>query len=98
MRNITLLHTGDCPNWRTTGDRLAMLADELGLVVETRAVTSIGEAAATDFRGSPTILVDGVDPFGDATTPVGLACRLYATPDGLRGSPTVGMLRAALTA
>ncbi len=39
-----------------------------------------------------TVLVDGVDPFADASAPVGLSCRVFRTPDGLRGAPTVEQL------
>jgi hypothetical protein len=44
------------------------------------------------FRGSPTVLVDGRDPFADRQAPVGLSCRVYSTPEGLAGAPTVAQL------
>lgn len=50
------------------------------------------DATRLRFRGSPTILIDGADPFADKTSPVGLACRVLPTPDGLRGAPTVEQL------
>jgi hypothetical protein len=56
------------------------------------------EALRLGFRGSPTILLDGQDPFADQDAPVGLACRLYATEGGLQGAPTIDQLRAALAA
>jgi hypothetical protein len=43
------------------------------------------------------VLIDGIDPFAQPDGPTGLSCRIYTTPDGLRGSPTIGMLRAALS-
>lgn len=96
MRTVTLLHAADCPNWQTTADHLSTLASELDLTVETRVVATPEEADANQFRGSPTVLVDGSDPFAVRSSPVSLSCRLYATPDGLRGSPTLDMLRQAL--
>lgn len=54
------------------------------------------EAERLEFRGSPTILVDGRDLFGDPADPVGLSCRLYRTEDGLEGSPSVAQLREVL--
>ena len=42
------------------------------------------------------MLVDGRDPFADPDAPVGLACRLYRTEEGLAGSPTVEQLLAVL--
>lgn len=98
---VELLYHDGCPHWRTAEDRvrqallLAGRADvEVGLV----KVTTSEEAAATlRFRGSPTILVDGRDPFepgGDDR--FGMTCRLYVTPEGLQGSPTVAQLQAVL--
>jgi hypothetical protein len=34
------------------------------------------EAVRLGFRGSPTILVDGRDPFADGRGDLGLACRV----------------------
>lgn len=43
------------------------------------------------------MLVDGIDPFADERTHVGLACRMFRTPAGIAGSPTVEQLREAGT-
>ncbi len=48
------------------------------------------------FPGSPTILVDGSDPFARSDRPAPLACRLYPTSDGLRGIPPLPDLEDAL--
>jgi hypothetical protein len=55
-------------------------------------VATPGEAEAAQFRASPTVLVNGLDLFLDRESPVGLSCRVYRTPDGLAGSPTVEQL------
>lgn len=65
---MTLLHFDGCPNWQTMADRLDILADELGLEVTGRAVTTPVEAEAVGFLGSPSLLVDGRDPFADSST------------------------------
>lgn len=52
------------------------------------SVTTPEEAERLRFRGSPTVPVNGVDPFADAEAPVGLSCRVFQTPDGPRGAPT----------
>ena len=39
-----------------------------------------------------------LDPFADAEAPVGLSCRMYQTPDGAAGSPTLDQLRQLLAA
>ena len=49
------------------------------------------------MRGSPTLLIDGRDPFAVPGAGPALACRLYETEDGrLYGAPTVAALRRAL--
>jgi hypothetical protein len=60
-------------------------------------VDSPETAEAIGFRGSPSILVDGIDPFARGDEPVGLSCRIYQTPAGPAGSPTLEQLRAVLT-
>lgn len=95
--NVTLLYFPDCPHWQLAEERLAAIASSEPDVTIIRTVVDTDEAAtAIGFRGSPSIHVDGVDLFGDAAAPVGLSCRLYPTPDGYAGSPTVGQLRDAI--
>jgi hypothetical protein len=95
---VTLRHTRGCPHWRRAHDRVLRAISEEGLTVdvELEAVDTAEDAARLNFIGSPTILVDGLDPFGEEDADVGLTCRLFDTPEGLSGSPTVGQLRDAL--
>ena len=97
--DVKLLYFDDCPNWRLTEARLvealATLGDPLPAVTHQR-VTTAEEARAAGFRGSPTILVDGHDPFAGPHDPVGLACRLYRTPAGDDHAPSVEQLLSAL--
>lgn len=95
--DVTLLYFDGCPNWRATARILDDISAELGLEVSKVLVADATDAAERRFRGSPTVLIDGVDPFADEDGPIGFACRIYSTPQGLRGSPTADMLRAALT-
>lgn len=93
---ISLLYADDCPHWELAAARLRALAGEVGADVSHRVVRTPEEAAAVGFRGSPTILVDGRDPFPAGGETAAFACRLYPTPDGPRGAPTVAQLREAL--
>lgn len=95
---LELLYFDDCPNWEVAAQRLDAVAARRGLVVERRIVATAEEAEAAGFRGSPTILIDGRDPFASGDERFGLTCRLYATPDGPAGSPTIEQLEAALDA
>jgi len=94
---ITLLYFDGCPSWKTTEERLTAIAAERPEITVTRhLVETIDEAERVAFHGSPSILIDGVDPFADADAGVGLACRIYQTPQGPAGSPTLEQLRAAV--
>lgn len=95
--DICLLYFDDCPSWKIADQRLAALAAERPDVVVTRhRVETPAEAERLGFHGSPSILVDGVDVFAGRDAGVGLSCRIYPTPDGPAGAPTLEQLRAAL--
>jgi hypothetical protein len=93
--DVELQYFDDCPNWRVADDHLRRLDREFtDVTVARHLVDSQEEAERVGFRGSPTILVDGVDPFAAELDPVGgLSCRVYRTPDGPAGSPTLEQLR-----
>ena len=93
---MTLLYFDGCPSWQTADERLSALADEVGFTLTRRSVATPEDAERLAFRGSPSILVDGRDSFAEGNEPVGMSCRVYQTPDGPAGVPTVAQLRAAL--
>lgn len=96
--DVTLLYFDGCPNWLDADRHLDALAAEIPELVVTRHIVDTPEEAErTRFRGSPSIQVDGADLFADADAPVGLSCRVYQTPSGPAGSPTMDQLRRALT-
>lgn len=92
---VTLLHTPDCPNWRAVAALLDELQGDLHLDVDHQEIDSLEAAARHGFVGSPTVLIDGVDPFRSDAGP-SLACRLYPTDTGLAGVPPAEELRTAL--
>lgn len=96
MPEVTLLYFDGCPSWQLADQRLCDLAAELELTITREKVETPEAAAHWGFRGSPTILVNGQDVFADGDEPVGLSCRIYQTPHGPAGSPTVEQLRDAL--
>lgn len=51
-------------------------------------VATSEEADGLSFHGSPTVLINGEDPFAEPSAAVGLMCRLYQTVAGFAGSPT----------
>jgi hypothetical protein len=98
--DVRLLYFDDCPNWRVAEARLKEALVSVGAdpdVVIYEQVTTVEQAEALGFRGSPTILVDGTDPFAEPDAPAGLTCRIYRTAMGVQPAPTVEQLQAALT-
>ena len=66
--------------------------------VHTTVIDSHEQAMARGFVGSPTILIDGVDPFAVPGQSPAVACRVYATPAGLSGVPELADVATALAA
>ncbi len=89
-------HFDGCPNWELARDRIAEVLPEVAGSILFGEIDTLEKAEAVGFRGSPTILIDGVDPFSDPTAPVGLACRIYFTDAGHEGAPSVAQLRSVL--
>lgn len=90
------------PNWQLADERLRDALAQAGrqdVRVEHRQVATPAEAEAeaAGVRGSPTVLVDGQDPFADRDAPVGLSCRVFRTQAGLAGSPAVSQLLSVLS-
>jgi hypothetical protein len=97
---ITLQYFDGCPNWMHAETDLKTAIEILGLDVEInyQRVESHTEAERLTFRGSPTILISGEDPFADSDAPVGLSCRVYRTGGKASGSPGVEALLEAIRA
>jgi hypothetical protein len=94
---ITLQYFDGCPNWQTTEERLAVItAERSDITVSRQLIETQAEAETVDFRGSPTLLADGVPLFPVPEAPPGLSCRVYLTPAGLAGSPTTEQIRDAI--
>ncbi|KQU67404.1 hypothetical protein [Phycicoccus sp. Root101] len=97
--DVSLLYFDDCPNWTLAHERLAAIAAQRpDMVLTLHRVETVEEAERVGFHGSPSILVDGVDVFAEPGAGVGLSCRVFRTPDGLAGAPTMDQLKAKLGA
>jgi hypothetical protein len=96
---VVLLYFDGCPAYVIAEKILQeVLADEeIKAEVKLVAVNTDEEARKLRFPGSPTIRVDDRDLFpAPEREDWRLGCRVYATPEGLKGSPTAEMLREAL--
>lgn len=91
---VELWYFDGCPSWTVTERRLTQALEQLGRdpSVERRRVETDAEASMIGFTGSPTVRIDGRDPFATGDEQVALACRVYRTPEGLSGSPTLAQL------
>ena len=98
---VEVLYFDGCPTYETATKTLReVLAEErVEAEIQLVAINSDEEAQRLRFPGSPTVRVDGRDLF-PAPEPEDwpLGCRVYATPEGLSGSPSAEMLREALKA
>ena len=95
---ITLQYFDGCPNWAVLDHRIAeALHGRTDASIIRQRVGTTEEAVRLGFHGSPTILIDGIDPFAEPSAPVGLACRVFRTPNGLAGSPTLEQLHAVFS-
>lgn len=92
--DVRLLYFEGCPNWQETDRRLqeALVIAGAAGPVQHVTVQTVEDAQRLGFYGSPTVLISGVDPFAGESAAVGLSCRMFQTPEGLRGAPSVAQL------
>jgi hypothetical protein len=90
---LTIVYRKDCPcigAARANVDAALALLGKPGAHVELLALETEEDAEREAMHGSPTVLVDGRDPFAAADAATTLACR----PDG---APTIRQLLDALS-
>lgn len=88
-----------CPSLPVIRQRLRHALDAIGcggVDIRVRQVRTDAEAAALGFTGSPTILIDGNDLFGQPDAVAGLSCRIYRSGQDVTGAPSTEQLMAAL--
>jgi hypothetical protein len=98
---VELLVVPDCPNESGAMSVLRSAFERVGLTgqtVRTTVIVSGEQAQERGCVGSPTILIDGVDPFDVPGQEPAVACRVYLTPEGLVGVPPLGEVVTALAA
>src|ERR671920_152433 len=107
VMKVQVLFFDGCPNHEALLPVLRELLDANGAestAIELVRVEDAEAAARKRFLGSPTVRIDGrdVEPGAGERTDFGLKCRLFATPNGLRGVPAddwvLGALERARTA
>jgi hypothetical protein len=97
---IQILHVPDCPGVAVLIERLApLLAGRPDVHLDRQVVTDDAQAVTLGMSGSPTLLVDGVDPFAEPGQSTSMSCRLYRDTGGhVSGGPSAVQLGRALAA
>jgi hypothetical protein len=98
---VEVLFFDGCPNYEALLPHLRALLTGAGAEdadIDLVRVDNADAAHAQRFLGSPTIRIAGedVEPVANERADYGLKCRLYATPDGLRGMPADEWVLSAL--
>jgi len=92
---VEILYFECCPSWK---DGLANMKEALQKEKQTAEVDLVlvadnRQAERLKFLGSPSFRIHGVDLWPEERQQYALGCRVYATATGLKGVPTVEMLR-----
>lgn len=110
---VKILYFNGCPSWQTAAERLRLVLAELGRADVAVQVEDVHRTShlSLAWAGSPTLLLDGRDPFAaaDGRPSAGLAigggrhpvpardaCRIYLTETGFEAGPSLEQLRTAL--
>ena len=95
---VELLYFDECPSYQAAERLLreALAEDGLPGQIEMIRVGDDADAQRLSFLGSPTIRINGIDPFAHGEASYGMECRVFVTPEGLKGWPSKEMLHDAL--
>jgi len=96
---ITIQYFDGCPHWKLADERVRHVIGDFAsddVTLEYQFIDSPETADQLGFHGSPTILIDGLDPFITGVEQVGMSCRVFRTEDGIQGAPTEAELRKLL--
>lgn len=97
---IELLYFDGCPSWEAGLKNLQLALQEVGIStsVEMVKVETDADADRLKFLGSPHFRINGMDLWHEERDAYSLSCRVYPTPEGVKGYPTVQMLKEKLHA
>ena len=95
---IDLLYFDGCPSWQVGLENLKAALSQAGLQAEIQLirVADNAEANRLHFLGSPSFHINGMDLWPEQRDMHALSCRVYPSPQGMKGAPTVEILRAKL--
>ena len=96
--HLAVLAVPGCPNVAALEQRLAAVLDgRAGVSVSRHVIRDEGQAARWGMHGSPTVLIDGTDPFAEPGQPPSMSCRRYRAEGGqASGVPSANQLQQAI--
>lgn len=98
--NVELLYFEGCPHYEALLPHLRGILEREGIEIDVDLVRveTPEDAEELGFLGSPTVRIDGHDVERGAMQrdDFGLKCRIYQTPEGLKGAPPDEWILAAL--
>lgn len=91
---IQFLYFDGCPSWKTGLLNLKDALTRSGIQAEIQLIKIETPQKAEEFRflGSPSFVLNSSDLWPEERESYYLGCRVYQTPQGLIGYPTVDML------
>ena len=98
--DIELLYFDGCPSWQLALENLkvAIAEEKLNSKINLLKIDNPEQAVKQRFLGSPSIRIGNTDLWPEEREDYFLGCRVYPTPEGLRGWPTVEMIQQKLSA
>lgn len=98
---IQLLYFSGCPSYKQGLENLKQALRELSLPEDFEMINIDTDEKAKNYHfiGSPTIRINGedLDPSAREAKVTGYkGCRIYRTGEGIKGTPTVEMIKKAL--
>ena len=97
---IEILYFSDCPNYLQAVEHVQTALQKEHVSAEIKHVTVLDAATAiaTRFLGSPSVRINGIDvePSARSGGVPGVCCRTYRAANGPEGSPSIGLIRAAI--
>lgn len=95
---IELFYFDGCPAWEGALKNLkaALNAEKMQAEIRLVKIEDDAQAAQLKFLGSPSFRADGVQWWPEERENYNLSCRVYFTPQGTSGVPTVEMFREKL--
>lgn len=96
---IELLYFEGCPSWKNALENLKTAMKSEGIndaSIKFVLIANDDDAMKEKFLGSPSFRINGQDLWPEERKTYFLGCRVYLIENGLKGFPTISMLRSKI--